>query len=214
MKHNTKQGFAMFASVVCFAVSVLSAPVDFTSRRAVEASARFKLAIEKARKRYLAELRAALIVATRSADLAEANRIEAAIKQTKTELQEDQHGEGAEDIIVKVKATNIVQDRMSNPCVTSVSLRKGERFVLFPNEEDTWCGGGSKRGQRCNYMGYPDSKATKWMMLHYQVGDGPLVPVAAGKRCRAESNGPLKLCVPGGRGGTGEIRVRIVVQED
>jgi len=209
MRQVRKVSFAVFALAGSFAVSALSAPQDFRSRRAVEASARYKLAIEKARKRYLAELRGALPAATRSGDLAEANRIKAEIEKTRIKLRKI-HGRERE-ISVTVQATQ----NGDRACRTKLVLRKGETFTIIPDPSDRWYGGGgSKKGVRCNYMGYTDRGT--WMRMYYQIGKGVPVPVVSGKAQRAGEDGELKLFASDDKaeGNTGEIRVKIVMGDD
>ncbi|MCK4850229.1 MAG: choice-of-anchor C family protein [Phycisphaerae bacterium] len=111
---------------------------------------------------------------------------------------------------VQVQATQNQQ----TPFVTTIKLKKGQCFVLEPYPQDTWTGGGTKRGVYCDYMGYAD-RGHNWMRLKYQIGDSPPVPVVRGVKYCADSESVLKLFCTDGKidDNHGSIRVLIKLWE-
>lgn len=97
---------------------------------------------------------------------------------------------------------------------TGIDLKKGQRFILFPNKADRWSGGGTKRGKPCGYQGY--GPAGKWMALRWTVGgvggiatygDTRAVPATGRLFLYAESGGVRDDV----RERRGRIRVEVVV---
>lgn len=97
---------------------------------------------------------------------------------------------------------------------TGMEVLPGEKFILFPNRADRWCGGGTKRGKPCDYRGY--GPAGKWMALRWTVGGiGGIASYGAVKL--PKGTGKLYLWAQAGgirdevRQRRGQIRVEIVV---
>lgn len=94
-------------------------------------------------------------------------------------------------------------------CPTGIKLKKGQRFIVYPNRDDRWCGGGSKRGIFCDYRGYP---RRMWMKMHWKVGPAK-APVSPSEQVTAAAEAELKFFSVDHdvTGNYGTIRVRVVV---
>lgn len=98
------------------------------------------------------------------------------------------------------------------PYSSGVRVSQGSTFMLIPHPADQWSGGGSKRGQFCDYRGYnPDSELKPWMRLFYQVANGPPRPVDPGVTISAEADGFIRLFAEDDDAGGNRGKVRVVV---
>ena len=111
------------------------------------------------------------------------------------------------------EATVLSTRNRKSPVRTQVYVRENEQFLIIPNPEDKWTGGGSKAGKFCDFRGYiPNDTKGTWMRLYYAIEDGDPKPVDPTKVLKADREGKLNLFVEDAnpRGNKGEVRVVIV----
>lgn len=70
------------------------------------------------------------------------------------------------------KGKEFIVDAKNNekaPIATGIYLKKGQKFIILPQPNDEWCGGGSMRDKFTNFEGYPGRG--KWMMMFFKLND-------------------------------------------
>jgi hypothetical protein len=91
---------------------------------------------------------------------------------------------------------------------TGVTLKKGERFQLFPNPDDKWTGGGSRARVFCDWQGYSGGN---WMKMFLKIGDH-VEPVASGQTVTSPNDGALELYAEDGKVAQNKGQIRVVIK--
>jgi hypothetical protein len=112
-------------------------------------------------------------------------------------------------VIVSVQATDVSK----HPVKTALRVSKGQQFLVTPDPDGRWTGGGSKAGKFCDYRGYFPDKNDNWMKMCWRVG-AQTAPVIADKPIEAQEDGEIELFCSDSNpdGNSGEIKAKVEVK--